>query len=154
MKAAEARFKFPVLGFTSDKEIWGFPDLNALTSCGPRTLKNNMQLGMELIDGDGRRCVVRSVRRLGRDRPLLPWLLSALLAGVPGSRIEHDLEDLEPVSLSEIKTRACASLEATSSDYCEDDEPEVLASLLAQVCSARSVGEIHDLLGLDSFMGY
>jgi hypothetical protein len=42
MKTAEAQFHFPVLGFTPDREIWGFQDLNALISCGPRTLKDNM----------------------------------------------------------------------------------------------------------------
>lgn len=75
MRTTEANINFPVLGFTPDREIWGFEDLNTLTSCGPRTLKNNMQIGMELIDAEGRRWGVRSIRRTGRDQPLLRWLI-------------------------------------------------------------------------------
>jgi hypothetical protein len=154
MKTAEAVMNFPVLGFTPERGIWGFEDLNTLTSCGPRTLKNDLQVGMELIDSRGSRWVVRSVRRIGRDRPFLPWLLSAALSG-PLWRIEQELDELAPVPLPEIKERACASVEATSSDYCADDErEEVLEPLLAKVRAAKSVAKIHTLLGLDSFMGY
>jgi hypothetical protein len=97
MKTAEANFHFPVLGFTPDKEIWGFPDLNRLTRCGPRTLKSGLQTGMELIDADGRRWIVRDVRRTGRPGSLLPWLVSIAFTGCPQSRIEHQLDPLEPV---------------------------------------------------------
>ncbi len=154
MKTEQADFEFPVLGFTPDGEIWGFADLPTLTSCGPRTLKDDLQLGMELIDGRGRRCKVRFVRRVGRGKPLLPWLVSFLVS-TPQSRIEHDLEEIAPVTLAQIKDRACASVEAFSQDYCADDQREaVLEPLLAQVRSATSVGQIHDALGLDSFMDY
>jgi hypothetical protein len=154
MKTAEAKFHFPVLGFTPDREIWGFQDLGTLTSCGPRTLKDNMQVGMELIDSDGRRWVVRSVRRTGRGESLLPWLISFLLS-TPQSRVEQELEELEPVSLAEVRDRACASLEAFPDDYCADDEREtVLEPLLSEVRSAKSVARIYELLGLDSFMAY
>jgi hypothetical protein len=154
MKTAEADFHFPVLGFTPDREIWGFADLPALTSCGPRTLKEDMQGGMELVDADGRRWVVRSVRKIGRARPLLPWLLSALVT-TPQFRIEQELEALEPLSLAEVQARACASLEAFPEDYAaEDEREEVLVPLLAKVRSARTIAAIHDLLGLDSFKAY
>lgn len=154
MKTADVSFEFPVLGFTPDQEIWGFPDPNTLTSCGPRTLQKDMQVGMELIDAGGRRWVVRSIRATGRGEPLLQWLLSFLLS-TPQSRIEHELDELAPLSLPEIRERACASVEATSSDYCADDErEEILEPLLAKVRSASSVAEIHELLGLDSFMSY
>jgi hypothetical protein len=154
MRTAEANFNFPVLGFTPDREIWGFADLATLTSCGPRTLKDDKELGMELIDGDGRRWIVRSVRRIGRGEPLLAWLISHLLS-TPQSRIEHELEALEPVALAQIKDRAIASVEATADDYCADDQrEEVLEPLIAQLRSATSVSQIFDLLGLDSFMAY
>jgi len=152
MKTAEAQFHFPVLGFTPDREIWGFQDLATLTSCGPRTLKNNMQIGMELIDSDGRRWIVRSVRRTGRGEPLLLWLVSFILS-TPQSRVEQELDELESVSLAEAQDRACASLEAFPDYYCADDErEEILDPLLAQVRSADSVARIYELLGLDSFM--
>jgi hypothetical protein len=154
MKTADARFDFPVLGFTPDGEIWGFGDFNTLTSCGPRTLRDNMQIGMELIDSGGRRWSVTSVRRTGRAGPLWLWLSSHVIS-TPQSRIEHELDELAPLSLPEIQERACASVEATSSDYCaEDEREEVLAPLLASVRSAKSVAEIHERLGLDSFMSY
>ena len=154
MKTAEVDFDFPVLGFTPDREIWGFQDLNTLTSCGPRTLRDDMQVGMELIAADGRRWVVRSIRRTGRGEPLLNWLLSCVLS-TPQSRIEHELDELPPLSLPQIRERACASVEATASDYCADDErQEVLEPLLAKVRSAKSVAKVHELLGLDSFMSY
>jgi hypothetical protein len=155
VKTREADFRFPVLGFTPDREIWGFGDINTLTSCGPRTLKDNMQAGMELIDADGRRWIVRSVRRVGRARPLVPWLVSALLTASPQSRIEHELEELEIVTLSEVQARACASLRAFPQDFGADDEGDpVLEQRLADVCSVKTIAAIHDVLGLDSFMAY
>lgn len=154
MNTADAKFPFPVLGFTPDKEIWGFPDLSTLTSCGPRTLKDNMQIGMELIDSDARRWIVRSVRRTGRGQSLFPWLVSFFLS-TPQSRIEHELDELGSVSLAEAQNRACVSLEAFPDDYCaDDDRGEVLEPLLAQVRSAESIARIYDLLGLDSFIAY
>jgi hypothetical protein len=154
MKTAEANFHFPVLGFTPDLEIWGFPDMNTLTSCGPQTLKDDLQTGMELIDSDGRRWLVRSIRRTGRAQSLIASLVARVLS-TPQSRIEHELDVLEPVSMAELRDRACASLEAFSQDYCaEDERDEVLVPLMAKVRSAKNVAVIHELLGLDSFMAY
>lgn len=155
MKTQEADFRFPVLGFTPDREIWGFPDMNTLTSCGPRTLKNNMQADLELIDADGRHWIVRSVRRVGRARPLLWWFASALLTGAPQSRIEHELEQLEAVSLSEVRARACASLRASPQDWgAEDADDAFLEQRIAEVSNTQTIAAIHEVLGLDSFMAY
>lgn len=150
MKTTEVDFRFPVLGFTPDGEIWGFADLNTLTSVGPRTLKGDMQAGMELVDAKGRRWAVRSIRKLGRGEPLLMWLLSALLS-TRQYRIEQELEPLEPLSLDEVKARVLESIEATAWDYGGEDE---LKPLLAKVRSAKSIAAIHKPLGLDSFMAY
>lgn len=155
MKTAEADFHFPVLGFTPDREIWGFADLDTLTSCGPRTLKEDMQLGMELVDADGCRWVVRSVRKVGRARPPIRWLVSALLTGTPQSRIEHELDQLEPISLGDAQDRACASLRAFPQDYgAEDENDPVFEQLIAGVRATRTIGSLLDVLGLDSFMAY
>lgn len=89
MKTADVAFEFPVLGFTPDGEMWGFPDRNSLTSCGPRTLKQDMERDMELVDAGGRRWIVRSIRRIGLGYPLIPWLFRSLLS-TPQYRIEHD----------------------------------------------------------------
>ena len=154
MKTSDIEFIFPVLGFTPDREFWGFPNLHALTSCGPLTLKQDKQRDMELIDADGRRWIVRGVRKIGRARPLLPWLLRSLLS-TPQFRIEQDLQPLEPVSLDEIKARCRVSLEAFPQDYCaEDEREEVLEPLLRQVDAAPSVARLYELLGLDTFQAY
>jgi hypothetical protein len=154
VRTSEVDFHFPVLGFTPDREIWGFADRETLTSVGRRTLRDDRQRGMELIDAAGRRWIVRSIRKVGRDQPLIPWIVSALLAG-PTFRIEQELEPLAPLSLDEVKVRVCESLEAFSQDYCADDErEEVLEPLLAHVRSAKSIAAIHEPLGLDSFMAY
>jgi hypothetical protein len=155
VRTQDAGFRLPVLGFTLDREIWGFSDIDTLTSCGPRTLKDNMQVGMELIDADGRRWIVRSVQRVGRARPLLPWLVSAILTGSPQSRIEHELEQLEIVTLGEVQARVCASLRAFPQDFgAEDENDPILEQRLAEVGDTRAISDIHDVLGLDSFMAY
>jgi len=155
MRSTEAALRFPVLGFTPDGEIWGFEDLNTLTSCGPRTLREDLQLGMELIDSNKRRWIVRSIRRIGRGEPLVLWLISCLIS-TRQSRIEQELDELEPVSLDTIRERACASVEKNSSDYgaYDDNKEKILKPLLAKVRSAKSIARIHELLGLDSFMAY
>lgn len=152
MKTAEGQFQFPVLGFTPDAEIWGFPDLDRLTKCGPRTLKDDIQKGMELIDADGRRWVVRSIKRTGRTGSLL---LPLLFLGKPQSRIEHELEPLEPVSFGEVQRRTCAAIEAHADNYChftaEEEWETVIEPLLAEVKSTRKMADIYDLLQPDTF---
>ena len=149
MKTGEANFRFPVLGFTSDLNIWGFQDLDRLTRCGPRTLKEGTQIGMEFVDADGRRWKVRSVRRTGRAGSLFSLLLPF---GPPQSRIEHDLEPVEAVSIEEVHRRVCAALEAHAENYFEGDDRETeFEPLLSAVRAADSVGEIYELLQPDTF---
>lgn len=149
MKTGEANFRFPVLGFTSDLNIWGFQDLDRLTRCGPRTLRDETQIGMELVDADGRRWKVRSVRRTGRAGSILSLLLPF---GPPQSRIEHDLEDMETLSIDEVRRRVCAALEAHADNYFEGDERETdFEPFLSAVRAAGSVGEIYERLQPDTF---
>lgn len=149
MRTAEAGFRFPVLGFTPDLEIWGFQDLDRLTKCGPRTLREGTQIGMELVDADGRRWVVRSVRRTGRAGSLLSLLL---IFGPPQSRIEQELEPMSALSLDDVRRRATAAMEAHAESYLEGDEREVeFEPLLAKVEAARSVAEVYELLQPDTF---
>jgi hypothetical protein len=150
MADEDADIQFPLLGFTTNVDIWGFEDLNALTVCGPDTLKKNMQDGMELIDAGGRRWRVRGARRLG---PTGSWI--GRLFGRGLSRIEHDLEPLPSVSLGEVQVRAVAAMEAHPEYWCEDDEREtVLVARIAEVRATKAIGEIHQVLGLDNFMDY
>jgi hypothetical protein len=149
MKTGEANFHFPVLGFTSDLHIWGFQDLDRLTRCGPRTLKEDTQIGMEFVDAGGRRWKVRSVRRTGRAGSFLSLLLPF---GPPQSRIEHDLEPMETVSIEELRRRVCTALEAHAETYFEGGERETeFEPLLSAVLAACSVSEVYELLQPDTF---
>jgi len=152
MKSSDAGPSFPVLGFTADRENWGFPDFDRLTKCGPRTLKAKMQDGMELIDAGGRRWRVRSVVRTGRAGSLLDLLPGF---GPPQSRIEHELEPLPALSLAEVQERTRESLEAFRGDYTgfDGDEAE-FSALLEKVGRAQSITEIYELLQPDTFEAY
>lgn len=154
MKSTEADIRFPAVGFTPDGDMWGFDDVDALTECGPKTLRQNMQSGMEVIGSDGRRWAVRSIRRIGRNKPLLPWLFRRLLSG-PGWRIEQEMEELPPVTFGDIRVRAIQFLDAHPEDHCPDGpQSEEYNRLLAQVRAARSVAQLIELLGLDWFIAY
>ncbi len=154
MNAEQANIRFPALGFTPDKEIWGFVDLKTLTTCGRATLKEDLQVGMELIDGDGKRWRVLGLRKIGRARPLLPWLFWALLAG-PTYRIEQTLEVLAPVTLAEVKEMTLRSMEATAQDWGPEDQRDLhFDPQVKRVKAATSVEEIFVHLGLDSFIGH
>jgi hypothetical protein len=150
MKTGEIDFHFPVLGFT-ENNIWGFQDLDRLTRCGPRTLRDGAQLGMELVDSKERRWIVRSVRRVGSASSLLHQLLFFVF-GPPQSRIEQELEAMSLLPIEEIKRRACSAMQANAISYLEGDDPELhFKPLLARVEQARSVGEVYDLLQPDTF---
>ena len=151
MKSSEASITFPVLGFTPDCEIWGFPDMERLTKCGPRTLKENTQNGMELIDADGRRWRVLAIRRTGRAGS---WLSLLRIFGPPQSRIEQDLEALEPVSLTEVQLRARAAMELSKEDYYGDDGQAEYRATLKKIGTTRSIAKIYDLLQPDTFEPY
>jgi hypothetical protein len=152
MKTSEADISFPVLGFTPDLEIWGFRDLDPLTKCGPRTLKERKQLGMELVDAEGRRWLVQSVNRTGRAGSLLSRIP---ILGLPQSRIEQELEPMAPLSLDEVRGRARTAMETHSINYLDGDDPDLeFKPLLKKVGKARSVAELHDLLPPDTFEPY
>ena len=107
---------------------------------------------MELVDAGGRRWVVRSVQRTGRAGSLLSLLLPF---GPAQSRIEHELEPLEPVSLKAVQARVCASMEAHPDFWCEEDERNtVLPARFGEVKSTATIAGIHEVLGLDSFHAY
>ena len=81
-------------------------------------------------------------------------MISRLLS-TPQSRVELELDALEPLSLEEVKARACAALEAFPEDYGQYDESDnVLAPLLAQVRRAKDIASLPDLMGPDSFKAY
>ena len=151
----EASFNFPVLGISHDNDVWGFPDLRRLTTCGPRTLKDGMQRDLELIDAQGQRWVVTSVRTIGPAGSIPGRWFSTLLTGKPQFRIEHELKALEPLSVGEVKDRVCAAMRAHPDFWCEPDERDtVLRERIADVQATKTIVDIHETLGLDTFEGY
>jgi hypothetical protein len=151
VEATEVGLKFPVLGFTPDREIWGFPNLDSLTRCGPRTLKEDSQVGMELIDAACRRWRVLSIRRVGRTGSILSLLW---IFGPPQSRIEQELEPLPAVSLAAVQGRALEALALVKDDYYADDGQAEYKATRRKVGNARSVVRIYDLLQPDTFEPY
>ena len=155
MKTNEAAFVFPVLGLTTDKDVWGFPDLQRLTRCGPRTLKNNMQERMELVDAEGRRWQVRSVQSTGRAGPILTRWVMSLLTGAPQFGIEHELEPVAPLTLQEVQGRVCEAMEAHPEFWSDDGEGQTdLPERVAEVRATPTISAIHEVLGLDTFESY
>jgi hypothetical protein len=122
-----------------------------MVKAGEETHHTIPQSGMEIVDIDRRRWLVRSIRRTGRGESLLIWLLSHAFSTLP-SRIEHELEEKPPISLDEVKGRVCANIVAFPQDYSDIDDHT--AETIEAVRTARSAVEIHDLLGLDGFMAY
>ena len=138
MRTSEVDWTFPVLGLTAaDVDVWGFNDLRSLTTCGPKTLKNDMQAGMTLIEAGGRQWVVRAVRPTGSARSLLGRLLAL---GSPLYRIEHELEAQPPATLPDTLERVCAATDNHPEYWCEDDERDtVLVARKAEVRAATSL---------------
>ncbi len=151
MKSNEAGFKFPVLGFTPDGDMWGFPDLDRLTRCGPQTLKDGLQEGMELVDADCRRWRVASVHRTGRAGS---WVSMLWIFGPAQSRIEQELEPLPPISMDEVRERSAKAMESSQIDYHGDDGQAEYRSMIKSIGKARSVAKLYDLLQPDTFESY
>lgn len=154
MKATEINFEFPLLGIGSDNDLWGFSDLRQLTTCGPRTIKEDMQIGLELIDCGGQRWRVKQLRQIGRDGSLPIWWLKSLVS-TPQFRVEQELQPLDPLNLNQTIDRVCAAMRAHPEFWCDDYEggPE-LDARIAEVRSAVSISAIHEVLGLDTFEAY
>ena len=154
MDVASLNLKFPVIGFTTDDDVWGFPSLQTFGVCGPRTIKDGMQDGMEIVDGDGRRFKVRSIRNLGREGFLPFWFLNSLVS-TPQYRIEHELEAMPPLLLEEIKQRVVICMEAHPLYWSDDLNYEaMLGEQVANAKACGSVAEIFEVLGLDWFASY
>ena len=152
MRTGEIEWKFPVLGFTPDGDIWGFPDQEALTVCGSKTLKDNMQADMELVDAAGQNWRVLSVRRTGAADTLLRRLK---FLGKRLWRIEHELEALPAVELAATLERVCKGMEANPGYWCVDEEDsDELQTRQAEVRAVTSFAGIHEVLGLDWFADY
>ncbi len=140
---------FPLLCFTKDGDVWAVRDEFELTTCGPQTLADGMQIGMDIVDAAGHCWRVKSVRHVGY--PPLTWRsFRPFLARL--RRIEHEFEVMPGLTLEETQDRVCTALEAFPEYWCElEDKDSVLPERKDDVRRTRSIAEIHDVLGLDWF---
>lgn len=154
MDAEEAEMQFPVLGLSQDGDCWGFWDLNGLTVCGQETLRDGLQNGMELVDATGSRWRVDRIHLVKPLESPLKRLFTWFLYS-PGYRIRQDLTPLGKLTLEETQERVCSAMQAHPLHWCEEVEVEtVLVERIAEVRATKSIAEIHDILGLDTFRSY
>ncbi|KKC27972.1 hypothetical protein [Sphingomonas sp. SRS2] len=147
-QASETPFRYPVLSMDSSGYVSGFANLHNLTQLVPHAFKSGQYEGMELIDSNERRWIVRSGKKIGR---ATRWgLLDILLFNPPNLRVAYELEELPPLSLDEIKERAITSeREFSFGEYEADGETAQFDALLARIRAARNVAGIFKTLSLD-----
>ena len=151
MNSSEVNFTFPVLGFPKDGAMYGFPDLDRLTKCGPTTIKDASQLGMELVDASLKRWRVMSVRRTGRAGSFLSLLW---IFGPPQSRVELELEAMPAVTMDEVEARALKAMEIMKEYYYGEEGEKEYADTLKAIRRTKTVAKIYDLLSPDTFEAY
>lgn len=115
---------FPALAFRRDVGPWAVPGGERLTwfldeedfsTCTSWTLKHGERLGMILCDRDLQCWRVEDVVDLGVVRPFWERVFRFLMRQSV-HRIDQKLIQLPPLSLDEIKERACASIDANPDD--------------------------------------
>lgn len=172
VKASEAEFAFPIIGFLKDDE-YVFAERAHLLECAAPYYEDDDLIDVELVDAALRRWIIRSVdlhspapkrsrRWAWKRRPwskflVLPFMIIILPLALPfiiafggNSRLKIDpvLEEVEPIALEHLRERLCrAEIEAVG----EDDEDEVTrpdyVSTLAQLRGASSAAEMAGAVG-------
>jgi hypothetical protein len=155
MKASEAQFRFPLLGFSPDPNLgelgYMFPDLESLTICRGYTLKTRTPDDLELVDAGGARWKVKRVEKRSRYGPLAFWLVAATL-NWQRYRVEYDLEPLPAMTLADVQERVCAVEQAFGDldDYTEEYAAET-AARLAKIRKAKSIARVAKLAEWEGF---
>lgn len=140
-------FAFPLFCFTHDSDIWTVRDRFELTTCGPETLETNIQIGMAMVDLEGRTWKVIVVEHVG----YAPFRWRKLFAPRM-KQVDHVLEAGPVWSLATVQDRVCASMDAFPEYFCEPSEFEtVLVERKAEIRAAKSIADIHELIGPDYF---
>ena len=172
VKASEAEFAFPIIGFLKDDE-YVFAERAHLLECAAPYYEDGDLIDVELVDAALRRWIIRSVDLHSpapkRSRPwvwtrrpwprflvfpfmimILPFVLPFIIVFGGNSRLKIDpvLEEVEPIPLEHLRERLCQSeIEAVG----EDDEDEVTrpgyVSTLAELRSASSAAEMAEAIG-------
>lgn len=124
-------------------------------------IQRGERLGMELADSDGRCWRVLSVVDLGVVgsfwERVLRFLLRQSLHG-----LDQQLVEIEPLTLDQLKARACASIQANPDDWRDDEaiagevdppreEQDLLDELKAKAMAAQTLHQLMNALYNEEF---
>ena len=147
---AKPEFVFPLLCFTREHEVYGIADDYELRLCGKRALDGGEQLGMEMIEPDGRSWRVVSVRHVGYAP--FKWRYHNWFAP-PLRLVEHTYEPGPVLSLDDVKARMLAHIDAHPFIYCHfPDDAEELESAKAEVRPLDSIAALYEWVKPDAFL--
>jgi hypothetical protein len=125
MDIADANLVFPVLAFTSNFEVIGVDNLSDLTSWSNSALyAADYELGMELVDVEGKRVVVRDIQIIKEYRifpfpKILNWLNRQT-----GCHVNLIVDAASPLTFSDLKARVRAIIIDKPEIYCLNYNPE------------------------------
>jgi len=115
VKASDVDFRYPAVGFSRTQGLVGYDDFQSMTRCHPGLIENGDLIGMEIIDNDRRRWIVRSVIL---KQPLAKRRWWHIFRSPPYPDFDLELEEAAPISLDDLKRRFLAEAEV------EDPEDE------------------------------
>jgi hypothetical protein len=147
MNIADADLKFPVLVFTNKLEVLGATNLDELTHWHNRALANaDQEVGMEFVDVEGKRFVVKDIRIVGERAPI-PSIKVRKFLGWPIFYVANLIVDAaSPLTLEETKARVARVIRDKPEIHClnyspENDAPE-MAEQIAQIDDVDSLPQV------------
>ena len=172
MDIADADLKFPVLVFTNKLEVLGATNLKELVHWDNRALENaDQEIGMELVDVEGKRFVVKDIKIVGERAPF-PSIKVRKFLGWPIFYVANlVVEAASPLTLEEAKARVAEVIRDKPELYClnyrpENDAPEVaeeiaqiddvdsLSQVLAELDAVRDRHDLYQLSALETLDEY
>lgn len=133
VKASEAAFEYPVVGFSRKQGLLGFDDLQAMRGCHPAYVKDGSLIGMEIVDNSLRRWIVRS---LDLKQPLSEERWWHMFTGIRYAEFDLELEEISPADPGELKRRF---LEGVDVENPRDEQAVRAAPDLATMFSASNM---------------
>lgn len=141
--------RFPVLCFTRNLDVTPVTSASELGVCGPRTLREEKLLGMDIVDASGDSWRVSAISQVGYAPFSWRWL-NPFLPRL--RRIEYALEPGPKYSLHEVQERVLACIDAHPEYWREVSYDDAdLIERKAAVRSTKAIADLHDVLGSDIF---
>jgi hypothetical protein len=172
MNIADAGLAFPVLAFTSNFEVIGADNLEDLTSWSNSALYTaDYELGMELVDAEGKRVVLRDIQIIKEIRFFPFPIFLNWLNPQTGSNVDLIVEPEASLTFAEIKARVREIIIDKPEIYClnynpENDLPEnaeqiaaiddvdSLPAVLADFDAIQDFDELYRTAAVDNFDSY